>query len=62
MEHKIIDRIIPEPSGGAHRNHKEAADNLKEAILEELKAVEKQTLINFRSANKKYSAMGYWEG
>lgn len=63
MEHKIVDRIVPEPSGGAHRNHKEAADNLKEAILDELKSLEKidpDKFLDLRT--KKYSAMGYWEG
>lgn len=36
LEQKIIDRIIPEPLGGAHTNHKLAANNLKTALLEEL--------------------------
>ncbi|MDT8325152.1 MAG: acetyl-CoA carboxylase carboxyltransferase subunit alpha [Bacteroidota bacterium] len=33
----IVDRIIEEPLGGAHRNHAEAAHTLKRALLEELK-------------------------
>ena len=36
LEQKIIDRIIPEPLGGAHKNHVQAAENLKKALLEEL--------------------------
>lgn len=36
LEQGIIDRIIPEPLGGAHKNHKEAADTLKAALIEEL--------------------------
>jgi acetyl-CoA carboxylase carboxyl transferase subunit alpha len=32
----VIDRIIPEPSGGAHRDHKAAGDALKAALLEAL--------------------------
>lgn len=36
LEQGIIDRIIKEPLGGAHKNHKEAADNLKEALIEEI--------------------------
>jgi acetyl-CoA carboxylase carboxyl transferase subunit alpha len=36
LEQGIIDRIISEPFGGAHKNHKEAAENLKAAIIEEL--------------------------
>jgi acetyl-CoA carboxylase carboxyl transferase subunit alpha len=36
LEQKIIDRIIPEPLGGAHKNPPVAALNLKNALLEEL--------------------------
>ncbi len=36
LEQKIIDRIIPEQLGGAHKDHKAAADTLKTALLEEL--------------------------
>lgn len=36
LEQGIIDRIISEPFGGAHKNHTEAADNLKAALIEEL--------------------------
>ncbi|HEX9250629.1 MAG TPA: acetyl-CoA carboxylase carboxyltransferase subunit alpha [Ignavibacteriaceae bacterium] len=36
LEQGIIDRIIKEPFGGAHKNHKEAADNLKAVLIEEL--------------------------
>jgi acetyl-CoA carboxylase carboxyl transferase subunit alpha len=36
LEQKIIDKIIPEPLGGAHKNHKQTAENLKSALLEEL--------------------------
>jgi acetyl-CoA carboxylase carboxyl transferase subunit alpha len=36
LEQKIIDKIIPEPLGGAHKDHKKAAENLKQAIIEEL--------------------------
>lgn len=62
-EHKIVDRIVPEPPGGAHRNHKAAADFLKAAILEELKPLEKIAPDKFLDLRaKKYSAMGYWEG
>jgi acetyl-CoA carboxylase carboxyl transferase subunit alpha len=63
LEHKIIDRIVPEPPGGAHRNQAMAAEFLKNAILEELKPLEKidpDKLLDMRV--KKYSAMGYWEG
>ncbi|HHN8403717.1 acetyl-CoA carboxylase carboxyl transferase subunit alpha [Morganella morganii] len=32
----IIDTIIPEPAGGAHRNYQQAADNLREQLLRDL--------------------------
>lgn len=63
VKHKIVDRIVSEPAGGAHRNHKEAAELLKEAILDELKQLEKADPDKFLDQRtKKYSAMGYWEG
>lgn len=36
MELGVIDEIIEEPLGGAHRNHKQAAENVKAAILRHL--------------------------
>ena len=41
LEQKIVDRIIPEPLGGAHKNPQKAADNLKSALLEELEQLVK---------------------
>jgi len=37
----IVDRIVPEPLGGAHRNPQEAAAILKGVLLEELKKFKK---------------------
>lgn len=36
IEQKVIDRIVPEPLGGAHKNHEEAASTLKKVLIEEL--------------------------
>ena len=36
LEQKLIDRIIPEPMGGAHKDTQEAARILKEVLIEEL--------------------------
>jgi acetyl-CoA carboxylase carboxyl transferase subunit alpha len=58
----IIDRIVDEPMGGAHRNHQEAADILKTALLEELDAVsklKKDKLLENRI--KKFEKMGFWK-
>lgn len=41
-ELNLVDRIVPEPVGGAHRDYKKMAENLKQALaesLEELKAI-----------------------
>lgn len=35
----VIDRIIPEPEGGAHRDHKEAAESLKKELIQSLAAL-----------------------
>ncbi|MBW5408433.1 acetyl-CoA carboxylase carboxyl transferase subunit alpha [Morganella morganii] len=35
----IIDTIIPEPAGGAHRNYQQVADNLREQLLQDLAAL-----------------------
>ncbi len=37
----IIDAIVPEPLGGAHRDHQQMATILKETLLQELKALRK---------------------
>jgi acetyl-CoA carboxylase carboxyl transferase subunit alpha len=41
---KIIDQIIKEPLGGAHRDHVEAASHLKAALVQELKRLQKLPL------------------
>ncbi len=40
----VVDRILPEPTGGAHRDHDTAAATMKAAILETLKKLEKKSL------------------
>jgi acetyl-CoA carboxylase carboxyl transferase subunit alpha len=42
IEHKLIDRIVPEPLGGAHRDPAQMASTLKATILEELDRLDKQ--------------------
>ncbi len=40
----VADRIIPEPIGGAHRDHKAAAEAVKAAIVESLSALRPLTI------------------
>lgn len=44
FEHKLIDRIIPEPLGGAHRDPTAMAATLKDIIFSELAELEKNDL------------------
>ncbi|MCP9290858.1 acetyl-CoA carboxylase carboxyltransferase subunit alpha [Gracilimonas sediminicola] len=58
----VIDGVIPEPMGGAHRDHDEAAAALKKQILQSLKRLKKlkpEKLIEQRI--DKYAAMGEWK-
>ncbi|MGQ9629748.1 MAG: acetyl-CoA carboxylase carboxyltransferase subunit alpha [bacterium] len=55
----VIDEIIKEPLGGAHRNHEEVARTVKEAIsrhLKELEALSETDLVEGRY--KKFRCMG----
>jgi acetyl-CoA carboxylase carboxyl transferase subunit alpha len=44
LEHKLVDKIIPEPLGGAHRNPAVMAETLKAAIWNELQHLESLSL------------------
>ncbi|MEK6571165.1 MAG: acetyl-CoA carboxylase carboxyltransferase subunit alpha [Bacteroidota bacterium] len=62
LEQGVVDRILPEPPGGAHRDHQRAAAILKEALLEELKMLSKikpAKLIKRRL--DKFAKMGDWD-
>lgn len=61
LEQGVIDRIIPEPMGGAHRNPQLMAQTLKNTLLEELKSLKKikiDRLVQLRV--DKFSKMGAW--
>ncbi len=62
LELGVIDRIIPEPMGGAHRNHQQAAIALKAALFEEIRALKKikpEKLVQQRI--QKFEKMGVWK-
>lgn len=62
LELGVIDEIIPEPLGGAHQNWQEAADSLKQAIIQNidmLSPIPPDQLIEQRYA--KFRAMGEFE-
>lgn len=61
LEMNVIDGIIPEPVGGAHRDYNQSAMAVKERFLESLKRLKKlkaDKLIDQRI--DKYASMGVW--
>ena len=51
IDMKVIDEIVPEPIGGAHRNHQKAIRDVEIVIakyLEELKKLDRQILVQNR--------------
>jgi acetyl-CoA carboxylase carboxyl transferase subunit alpha len=51
LKAKIIDSIIPEPFGGAHRNHQQCIETIRNTILTELNSLShhsKEALVNKR--------------
>ncbi len=63
LRQKIVDRIIPEPLGGAHKDPNFAAQALKKALLEEITSLSKvkpDKLVDNRIA--KFGAMGSYSG
>lgn len=62
LELGLIDKIIPEPSGGAHWDHEGAATLVKKQLLVAIKRLSKLSsgdLIQKRI--EKYAAMGAWQ-
>ncbi|NEX13076.1 MAG: acetyl-CoA carboxylase carboxyl transferase subunit alpha [Prosthecochloris sp.] len=61
LEQKIVDRIIPEPLGGAHHDPEKMADTVKSLLVEELRMLLEKNpddLVNERI--EKFAAMGVW--
>lgn len=55
----VIDEIIPEPLGGAQRNHLETASNVKEALLRHLNELTKMSPEELKEQRyQKFRAMG----
>ncbi len=59
----LIDEVIPEPKGGAHHDHRLAAENLRDAVVKqiaELQALPMEELLNQRY--EKFRKFGEWQG
>jgi acetyl-CoA carboxylase carboxyl transferase subunit alpha len=62
LEQKLIDRIVEEPLGGAHKDHKTIARTLKEVLIAELAELTKlkpEKLVQNRL--EKFGSMGVFE-
>jgi acetyl-CoA carboxylase carboxyl transferase subunit alpha len=62
LEFGVIDEVIPEPLGGAHRDHRAAATVLKGSLvaaIRELKTIPEDELVNRRY--EKFRQMGVFE-
>ena len=58
----VIDSIVPEPYGGAHRNVELAAQNLKKAVSDALAEIVKIPVENLSKLRvEKFNRMGIWE-
>ncbi|TFG96629.1 MAG: acetyl-CoA carboxylase carboxyltransferase subunit alpha [Calditrichales bacterium] len=61
-ELKVIDKIVPEPEGGAHRDHDLAASIVKSELVTTLKELSKISIENLLSERiEKFSKMGAWK-
>lgn len=59
----LIDEVVPEPKGGAHHSHEEAAANFKEVVLKHLEEVQKLSTEEMLDARyEKYRKYGEWQG
>jgi acetyl-CoA carboxylase carboxyl transferase subunit alpha len=61
IQHGVIDRIVPEPVGGAHRRPEEVFETMRTVILEELDDLSRipaDDLVQRR--REKFYAMGVW--
>jgi acetyl-CoA carboxylase carboxyl transferase subunit alpha len=63
LKHKIIDEIVPEPFGGAHINHKEAAELLRAALVRQLAELGKLSIKELTDLRyRKFRSMGLFTG
>ena len=59
LDLQVIDGVIDEPLGGAHRNLDEMASNLKVKIVQELKALSEMSAADLVSHRKnKFASIG----
>lgn len=59
----LIDEVVPEPKGGAHHNHRQAAESLREAVLNQIKALQELSMDELLDQRyEKFRKYGEWQG
>lgn len=59
----LIDEVIKEPKGGAHYNHKEAAENFSTAVSQQIKQLQALSTEEMLEARyQKFRVYGQWQG
>jgi len=62
-ELKLIDEVIPEPKGGAHHGHKQAAENLRTAVLKQIEGLQQLSIEDLLDQRyQKFRQYGEWQG
>jgi acetyl-CoA carboxylase carboxyl transferase subunit alpha len=57
----VVDTVVPEPSGGAHKDHDRAARMLGDAVAQALDSIEAEPVELRRAARRtKFRRMGVW--
>ena len=57
----VVDTVVPEPSGGAHKDHERAAQLLGDAIAQALDSIEAEPIELRRALRRaKFRRMGVW--
>jgi len=59
----LIDEVIPEPKGGAHTDHVQAAKNLRHAVSAQIDALQELSMSDLLDQRyHKFRAYGEWQG
>ena len=60
---KLIDEVIPEPKGGAHHDHRKAAENLRDAVSNQIEELQKASMDDLLDQRyEKFRKYGEWQG
>lgn len=62
LELKVVDEIVPEPLGGAHRDPAAAAQFLREALIRNVKTLKKRSASGLKADRyKRFRKLGVWK-